>query len=113
MPCNVLITLNASHEFQLIDVFHDKYRRPLLYYQSISSHEDQNFALYLQGATRMLHVRFTDLYLAFEKGFFWMLFGRLAEYLQWVTCTLDAPLIPVAPVSHGTATRRDQARGRQ
>lgn len=48
MPSNILVTLNASHKLRLTDVFHDKYRRPSLYYKAKSSHEDQKFAWYRQ-----------------------------------------------------------------
>ena len=112
MPSNILLTLNVCHEFQLIDVFRDKYREPSLYYRAILSHEGQKSAWFRQRATCMLHVRFTALYLAFEKGLCRKVSGRLAGDWRWVTRSLDACLIPVAPVSHGTTTRRDQARGR-
>ena len=113
MPSSILVTRNASHEFQLTDVFHDKNRRSSLYYQAISSYEDWKSAWYRQGATCMLHVRFTVLYLVFGKSLCRKVSGTLAGYWRWVTRTLDAWLIPVATVSHGTTTRSDQARGRQ
>lgn len=44
LPSNIPDTLNASHQFQSTDVFHDNYRESLIYYQAISSHEAQKSA---------------------------------------------------------------------